>query len=431
MTFTKLERIQIVSGTIDSIANNICKLIKDPTTGASKIVSDVIRSVIEKDPDFKKKLEVILLNGIKDVVYDLNGNKVILAQLLKNNRDLMVQLVYSLFSYVLLHKNIAKAPSRINNGSFLQTFISTLGEILNTPSIILKYSQDVGFPTINVKGQKGGGDEDVPSAVGSPASSTSLPSASAAAPAVDPATVAALAPALGGRGKLLSNFGKKMVKSIKNNIKNGVGTVVSSGKAMIDSAGLGKNSGNQDPYNCPPLFDGFDYNSSKSILEGLLTAEIPQHTSTFVDKIASGIEYSMAKSRGELIQVMIDNMGSAYNTINRSLGKEMNHILVYQLLAYEMNAFGEAIDRVIVSKREESKREEFDYRIVIQDKNNIRDICSNMEDIILKQLQQPHNNDNSGRVRVKTMGGKKRTTKRIMKKRTIKRFTSKSKSRRM
>jgi hypothetical protein len=200
---------------------------------------------------------------------------------------------------------------------------------------------------------------------------------------------------------------------------------------VIKSADTANNALLQTQKACPLLFPNFKYDAVSGELQNLLQKEIPEHKSLFTDKIASGIEYSLAKSRGSFVNVMVNNMTSAYNDVNSSLGTQMSNILCYQLLFNEMDSFGEAINTVITRRMEEFKqdRDGFDYREILMDEITIRDVCTSMESVIMKQLQQPHDAANSARVRIKMVGGRGYTKKHIMRRPGIKRFTSRSRSR--
>jgi hypothetical protein len=434
---SKFEKIQIVSGAIESISNNICKLLKGPEI--EQIIMQVMQSLIENDDEFKEKLHIILLNGVRSAVYDLNGNKVILAQLLKNKKNVMVDLVKRVFNEVL--SKMDKVSSNMGNAEFFQTFISKLGKTMNTPSIIFKLSSIMqssnqssskthkGTRTFNrqykgVRRMIKGGNENPTG--GSIFSNLKQGVMNAFNTVKESAGATLKKSASGG---LDASEKKTLVNSGLNAIGSGI-----VGLNNITSAITGKktptpSSSGQIQSSCPPLFPIFDYAAVSGELQTLLQKEIPDHKSLFADKIASGLEYSLAKSRGSLVDVMVRNMKSAYNDINASLGTQMSNILIYQLLLNEMDSFGEAVNTVITRKQEEFKnnRDGFDYREILMNDITIRDVCTSMEITIVKQLQQPHDAANSARVRIKMMGGGRRyTKKRIMPRPFIKRFTSRS-----
>jgi hypothetical protein len=322
-----------------------------------------------------------------------------MAFLLHNKKSLVVNLVSVLFEYILSNK-MGKMPGSPNNRSFMPTFISKVGEALNTPSLIFHVFSKISFSGGGPVSQKGG--EENEKNGGEPPKITFKERLNKSYQATK------------------DNFKRALLKT-KRSANNAIKEVADRAKDLI---------GTSKPTVAPSknCFTSFNFDKYAKIMAKDLEDEIVAHKSDFFDKFGSGLEGAIVKSRGDLIEkVIVPNMQIAYSSIGQ-LGSEINTVFLYQLLQYEFDMLGQAISAVVSEEHEKQNNNstgKSDYTVMLRDPSIIQKICINMQNSIMKQLRKERSQVNSSQFRKRVGGGrtKRRSyVKRIMRKRTIKRL---------
>jgi len=466
--FSNNDNAKIVSRTADNLANNICRSSGD--TNIAKIFKDQLVEIF-KDPEYNKKIQQTLIDCIKRIILDLNGNKVILSHLLMKPNVEIINVVTIIFNYVVSTNKFKNKYKSDEN--FVELFISGIHKVLNSPSDVLALIESTGQSGIQKGG--GGGDFTKPSAGGDPSSSsnvspvpsttpssnvptvsppTSSPSPSTVLPVHSTTTPSSNVPTVSPPTPTPSNVlpvpstttslsnvssdsstiptttpdvsvgGKKTdVDYMKNVFDSAINSspIGSSIKYVNDSVNSGiTNSSILNPKTSTSnSFVSYPITGITNSLIELLKDEILSQKSGFYDKMSSGVEYAIAKhGRQEIVQLVINNMNTGFNSVNQSVGNSpyLGNVFLCQLLSYEMGAFGEAITRVLEDEFKKNE-ETIVPKAIIHKKDFSFTVCTTMRDILLKQMHREDNPDAYARVRkTKKTGGRSTKKLRIMRK---------------
>jgi len=439
--FSNNDNAKIVSRTADNLANNICRSSGD--TNIAKIFKDQLVEIF-KDPEYNKKIQQTLIDCIKRIILDLNGNKVILSHLLMKPNVEIINVVTIIFNYVLSTNKFKNKYKSDEN--FVELFISGIHKVLNSPSDVLALIESTGQSGIQKGG--GGGDSTKPSAGGDPSSSSSnvspvpsttpssnVPTVSPPTPTPSnvlpvPSTTTSLSNVSSDSSTIptttpdVSVGGKKTdVDYMKNVFDSAINSspIGSSIKYVNDSVNSGiTNSSILNPKTSTSnSFVSYPITGITNSLIELLKDEILSQKSGFYDKMSSGVEYAIAKhGRQEIVQLVINNMNTGFNSVNQSVGNSpyLGNVFLCQLLSYEMGAFGEAITRVLEDEFKKNE-ETIVPKAIIHKKDFSFTVCTTMRDILLKQMHREDNPDANARVRkIKKTGGRSTKKLRIMRK---------------
>jgi hypothetical protein len=401
---SKQNKSLIITGSIQSIADNVCKSSRDENI--ENVIVDSLKELMTQE-DFKDKMSDVLLESVKRVVLDLNGNKVLLAHLLVYKPNTINNAIRKLFDHVLRKSSLKEEldkKDRRTNEQFTEIFVSNMNDTLNTMSELLRLIDSGIIPTsVEGKEMKGGNTEKNLQSLGQ-----MLNKMPGAAEQAQQAQGPPQGPPQGGS----SEKGGGLFSGISN--------MFSRKKDACASVDVFKGL-------------GFDFQELIHELGGMLKSEIATNSEKFYDRLTAGISFAMSKSKNTLIHEVIKSMGSGFNTINLALDNDptVGTLFLYQLLSYEVGALGEAFNRVADKYHEQYKlsKKIFTYKVVFGEPTFIDEVCISMRNSLLKQLEKEYDAENLARHRKKVIGGggkkrtKKYTKKRIMKKRNIKRYT--------
>jgi len=433
MSISQNNQSKIVSKSVDIIGNNVCKSSSDKKIRS--IILDTMRELTSDDEN-REKITNILEECIKRVILDLNGNKMILAYLLSYNVDVVKNTLLNVFQYILSnYENDLKSTE-----DFSGVFIAKLNKVLNNPEILLQlekidihqydtkyhgvgeviqdkrlraYNSNQTDPVLIRGGGAAGGAEEVAEEVaegGVKAIASSLgKEAEQIASGIgkktgkEAAVGTSTLSGLQSKGdaetskSLLTNFHGKYSKAINPVLDTtfGLGRSITGTSAGIMGNPIKGVNGDDEEDDEDHDISDFDYKDLITTLESALISEIEYKKSDFFDKLTSGIEYSVVKSRKQVIDTVVKNMDIGFKSIRQTLGdglrsegvSTVGNLFLYKLISYELDSLTTAITSVVDARHTKLKStpKKFTYKMM-NDPLFVLDVCRNMKDRIMRQF---------------------------------------------